>query len=90
MQRRSKGTDILIFCVADDIYAVKEQVPWRCKIIILTKWGIDLFTLLSILLDWIVYGGGNFITTCLNVWWFSQMISMLRKRFTTKETAKHK
>lgn len=52
-----------------DVYAVKEDVPWRY---------------------WIVYGGGNFITTCLNLWWFSQMITMLRKRFPTKETAKHK
>jgi hypothetical protein len=42
------------------------------------------------ILDWIVYGVGNFITTCLNVWWFSQMINMLRKRFPTKVTAKHK
>ncbi|GAA5797063.1 hypothetical protein HPULCUR_002441 [Helicostylum pulchrum] len=52
-----------------DIYAVKDDVPWRY---------------------WIVYGGGNFITTCLNIWWFSQMITMLRKRFPTKEVAKHK
>ncbi|GAA5806910.1 hypothetical protein MFLAVUS_000258 [Mucor flavus] len=52
-----------------DIYAVKDDVPWRY---------------------WIVYGGGNFITTCLNIWWFSQMITMLRKRFPTKQVAKHK
>ncbi|GAN08980.1 DUF887-domain-containing protein [Mucor ambiguus] len=39
---------------------------------------------------WIVYGVANFVTTCLNVWWFSQMIAMLRKRFPAKEVAKHK
>ncbi|KAI8988915.1 TLC domain-containing protein [Pilobolus umbonatus] len=41
-------------------------------------------------LYYIVYGGGNFITSCLNVWWFSQMIAMLRKRFPVKEVTKHK
>lgn len=40
-------------------------------------------------IDWIVYGGGNIATTCLNFWWFSQMIAMLRKRFPSKETTKH-
>ncbi|RCI00242.1 hypothetical protein CU098_011507 [Rhizopus stolonifer] len=40
---------------------------------------------------WIVYGTANFATTCLNFWWFSQMIAMLRKRFPAKEqVAKHK
>ncbi|KAG1141495.1 hypothetical protein G6F37_006467 [Rhizopus arrhizus] len=33
---------------------------------------------------WIVYGSANFVTTCLNFWWFSQMIQMLRKRFPQK------
>ncbi|KAI9483784.1 MAG: TLC domain-containing protein [Benjaminiella poitrasii] len=35
---------------------------------------------------YIVYGGGNLITTCLNFWWFSQMIAMLRKRFPSTTT----
>ncbi|ORE07948.1 DUF887-domain-containing protein [Rhizopus microsporus var. microsporus] len=30
---------------------------------------------------WIVYGSANFATSCLNFWWFSRMIKMLRKRF---------
>ncbi|OBZ90249.1 putative TLC domain-containing protein C17A2.02c [Choanephora cucurbitarum] len=40
---------------------------------------------------WIVYGVANVATTCLNFWWFSQMVAMLRKRFPgQQEVAKQK
>lgn len=77
----------IVFFIAD-IYAVKEDVLLRCKCLssrMFDCWLIDMITV-----DWIVYGVANFVTTCLNVWWFSQMIAMLRKRFPVKEVAKHK
>ncbi|KAI8381501.1 TLC domain-containing protein [Radiomyces spectabilis] len=33
---------------------------------------------------WIVYGSANFVTLCLNMYWFGLMVKMLRKRFTPK------
>lgn len=50
----------------------------------------DAYVMCNALLDWIVYGTANVVTSFLNVYWFGLMLRSLRKRFPSKSKVPHK